>query len=216
MVSRDERGRLLPGSVPGWGMSWWMVDVAHTTPDRFAALDPNARIALVCEFWRAVAQGWEPAVAREDWVGPHDPFEPSPTAPASTPDQATSALLDRLPGALDRTREGMGQAARGEGVELEHLDAAKRPATAREPRPGAPPEPWLAAIRHAIEHGLANPDRPDREIREVLALALTPAGADRWFGLPNYHLGGRTPADVLAGDARAVLRAACDLAFGDG
>ena len=213
-MSHDGNDRLLPGSVPGWGMSWWMVDVEQTTPDRFAALDSNARLMLVSKFWRAVAQGWQPAVAREDWVGPHHPFDSPPTA-ADTPERATSARRDHMPGALDPRREGMRQVARDEGIQLARVDQPNGPNAVRMPRDTSP-DVWLAAIRHAIERGPADADQSDAEVRQVLALTLTPAGVDRWFELPNSCLDGRRPLDELADDPRAVLRAACDLAFGGG
>ena len=78
-----------------------------------------------------------------------------------------------------------------------------------------PPDPWLARMGRAFEHGPADPARPDREIREVLALGLTGTGVERWFELPNYLLGGRRPNDMLGDDPRAVLRAAWHLTFGD-
>jgi hypothetical protein len=141
------------------------------------------------------------AIARRD--GTRAGGEPDPDAAASA--------LDAIPGEPDRPAERTEQVERREAVPLDPLDDAD----ATDPR-RAGSDPWLAAIRHALAHGPADPGRPDREAREVLALTLTPAGVDRLFALPSHHLDGRTPSDVLADDPRAVLRAACDLAFGDG
>ena len=65
----------MPGSVPGWGMSWWFYEQGVSAAD-FAAMDPDARIALVLRYWKAEARGWAPGIPRAEWVGPHHPAEP--------------------------------------------------------------------------------------------------------------------------------------------
>lgn len=67
---RHERGRLLPGSQPGWGASWWFAEQGHAD---IAAMTPERRVELLCSYFEAVAAGWKPPVPREQWVGPHDP-----------------------------------------------------------------------------------------------------------------------------------------------
>ena len=73
VAARDERGRLRPGSVPGWGMSWYWTE-QNLHPQRAHELSPERRMRLICAFWRAVAEGWQPDVPEDEWVGPHDPF----------------------------------------------------------------------------------------------------------------------------------------------
>ena len=70
----DEHHWLRPGLVPGWGMSWWFAEQDITRQDR-KAMSGEKCLALVCRYWRAVADGWWPDVPRSAWVGPHHPFE---------------------------------------------------------------------------------------------------------------------------------------------
>lgn len=67
---RDELGRFSPGSVPGWGMSWWFAEQDLDA----TAMRADARLAAVVRYWAAAADGWRPQVSREEWVGPYDPF----------------------------------------------------------------------------------------------------------------------------------------------
>ena len=67
---RDDLGRFQPGSVPGWAYSWWVWSEGLDA----RAMTPDARLAAVVRYWHAVADGWQPPVPREQWVGPHDPF----------------------------------------------------------------------------------------------------------------------------------------------
>ena len=79
----DEHGRLLPGSVPGWGMSWWFWEQRLVA----AEMEPGERLRAVVDYWAAVNTGWDPPVPREGWVGPHHPCdsqEPDPRAAIPT------------------------------------------------------------------------------------------------------------------------------------
>ena len=67
---RDELGRFSPGSVPGWGMSWWFAEQILDP----SAMTPDEMLAAVVRYWAAVGDGWRPPVPRELWVGPHHPF----------------------------------------------------------------------------------------------------------------------------------------------
>jgi hypothetical protein len=67
---RDELGRFSPGSVAGWGMSWWFAEEGLDA----SAMTADARLAAVVGYWHAVADGWQPPVPRKKWAGPHDPF----------------------------------------------------------------------------------------------------------------------------------------------
>lgn len=71
---RDEHGRILPGLVPGWGMSWWWHEQG-LDPHAARAMTMKERMAMVGQYWDAVAAGWRPPVRREQWVGPHHPFD---------------------------------------------------------------------------------------------------------------------------------------------
>jgi hypothetical protein len=82
----DERGRLLPGSVPGWGASYWFHENGLIARD----MTPSERLGAMCRYFRAVDAGWEPPVPREEWVGPHHPSDPEPT-----PQRDASPLEDR-------------------------------------------------------------------------------------------------------------------------
>jgi hypothetical protein len=56
-------------------MSWSWHEHGITREDTIA-MTPSQRLeAVVHYYWRAVADGWQPPVARADWVGPHDPFQ---------------------------------------------------------------------------------------------------------------------------------------------
>jgi hypothetical protein len=72
---RDEHGRLLAGSVPGWGMSWWWHEQGLDPADA-SELTPKQMMAQVLRYWNAVNDAWWPAVPRGERVGPHNPFDP--------------------------------------------------------------------------------------------------------------------------------------------
>jgi hypothetical protein len=71
---RDEEGRLLPGSCPGWGISWWLWEVGLLAGWR--ELPTSERFEVMSRYWRTVHEGWEPPVPREQWVGPWHPWHP--------------------------------------------------------------------------------------------------------------------------------------------
>ena len=73
---QDAEGRYLPGSVPGWGMSWWIHEQGITKRIFQEELTMAQRIQVIARFWKAVNEGWWPPVPREQWVGPYEPFEP--------------------------------------------------------------------------------------------------------------------------------------------
>jgi hypothetical protein len=77
---RDEYGRIPAGLVPGWGMSHWWAEQGWTPADT-AAMTMSERLEAICDYWRAVAAGWQPALPREEWVGPHHPWDPADRAP---------------------------------------------------------------------------------------------------------------------------------------
>lgn len=72
----DEHGRILPGVMPGWGMSWWWHEQG-LDPREARSLTVNGRFELMDRYWKAAGQGWEPFVPRDEWVGPYHPWEPS-------------------------------------------------------------------------------------------------------------------------------------------
>jgi hypothetical protein len=74
---RDEHGRLLPGSVRGWGASWWAAEQGLSLAD-VEAMSPAERVRLLDQYFEAESAGWEPSVRREDWVGGHHWSEPAP------------------------------------------------------------------------------------------------------------------------------------------
>ena len=74
---RDELGRVLPGSARGWGVSWWLHEQG-VTQDAVQAMTPGERLALLFAYFEASNAGWEPAVARDDWAGPHHFDDPAP------------------------------------------------------------------------------------------------------------------------------------------
>ena len=71
---RDKHHRLLPGVVPGWGMSWWWHEQGITHADTVAMTSEQC-LNTMLRYWRAVAAGWWPDVPRSAWVGPHHPFK---------------------------------------------------------------------------------------------------------------------------------------------
>jgi hypothetical protein len=75
-AARDEHGRLLPGSVPGWGISWWWREQG-LDPRNASELTPEETMQTVYHYWDAVNDGWRPEVPEHEWVGPHDPFAPT-------------------------------------------------------------------------------------------------------------------------------------------
>jgi hypothetical protein len=68
--SIDEHGRMRPGTVPGWGASWWMHE-QRVTREAFASATPERRLRLLFDYFAAVDEGWEPPVPRAQWAGPH-------------------------------------------------------------------------------------------------------------------------------------------------
>jgi hypothetical protein len=73
-IKHDAEGRLPAGSLPGWGLSWWLHEQGLLAGcDR---LSMSERLDRVNDYWRAVADGWWPPVAPEDWVGPCHPWAP--------------------------------------------------------------------------------------------------------------------------------------------
>jgi hypothetical protein len=70
----DDRQRLRPGVVPGWGMSWWFAELGVTRADR-KAMPQDQWLTLLGHYWRAVREGWRPDVPRSEWVGPYHPFK---------------------------------------------------------------------------------------------------------------------------------------------
>jgi hypothetical protein len=72
-AARDEHGRLLPGSLPGWGMSWWWHEQGLDPVDT-AGLTPEENVRTVLRYWDAVNDGWWPAAPQNEWIGPHHPF----------------------------------------------------------------------------------------------------------------------------------------------
>ena len=73
----DELGRVLPGSARGWGVSWWLHEQG-VTQEAIQAMSPEERLALQFAYFEASNDGWEPAVARDDRVGPHHFDDPAP------------------------------------------------------------------------------------------------------------------------------------------
>jgi hypothetical protein len=67
-------GRLAPGSLPGWGMSWWLHEQGLLAG--WHELSMSTRLERMNDYWRAVREGWWPSVSREDWIGPYHPCEP--------------------------------------------------------------------------------------------------------------------------------------------
>jgi hypothetical protein len=74
--ARDVHGRLLPGSVPGWGMSWWWHEQGLDPADT-SALSREEIMRHVFRYWDAVNAGWSPTIAQEHWVGTHHPWKSS-------------------------------------------------------------------------------------------------------------------------------------------
>jgi hypothetical protein len=74
----DEHGRIRPGLLRGWGMSWWWHEQGFD-PREARSLTIDERFELMNRYWKAVGQGWEPPVPREQWVGPHHPWEAGDT-----------------------------------------------------------------------------------------------------------------------------------------
>lgn len=70
---RDEHGRMTPGVLPGWGMSWWWHEQA-LTPAHIAAMTPEQRVGWLVRYWRAVARGWLPPMPPTRW-SPYHPFD---------------------------------------------------------------------------------------------------------------------------------------------
>ena len=93
-------GRVLPGSARGWGVSWWLHEKG-VTQDAIQAMSPEERLALLFAYFEASNAGWEPAVARDDWVGPHHFDDP---APALRPSSRLTGLKPN--GAEDHERFG--------------------------------------------------------------------------------------------------------------
>ena len=72
----DELGRIPAGSVPGWGLSWWLAEQGISNETWVLGYTPEQRFSAWSRCCRDVAEGWWPAVPRDDWVGAHDPFAP--------------------------------------------------------------------------------------------------------------------------------------------
>jgi hypothetical protein len=70
----DAHGRLAPGSLPGWGMSWWLHEQGLLAG--WQHLSMSARLEHMSDYWRAVSDGWWPSVPRDEWVGSCHPWEP--------------------------------------------------------------------------------------------------------------------------------------------
>jgi hypothetical protein len=73
-AQHDAEGRLLAGSLPGWGLSWWLDEQGLLTD--WEQLSMSARLERMNDYWRAVSEGWWPSVPRAEWVGSCHPWEP--------------------------------------------------------------------------------------------------------------------------------------------
>jgi hypothetical protein len=71
---KDEHGRILPGSVQGWGASWWFYEQG-IGPEELSRMPDSGPVQMLCRYFEAVRSGWEPPVPREQWVGPHHPWK---------------------------------------------------------------------------------------------------------------------------------------------
>jgi hypothetical protein len=66
--------RAFPAVLPGWGVSWWIAEQG-VNRRAFHAITADERQALIVEYWRAFAAGWQPSVPRDRWIGSHHPFD---------------------------------------------------------------------------------------------------------------------------------------------
>jgi len=62
-----------PGSIPGWGMSWWYAEQGLL--DGVGDASPAERLRWLFDYFDAVGDGWEPSVGRERWA-PYHPWDP--------------------------------------------------------------------------------------------------------------------------------------------
>lgn len=66
----DEFGRFYPGSVEGWGASWWF----HEQGLVAAEMNASERLQALMRYFNAVDHGsWDPP-PREQWLGPYPPY----------------------------------------------------------------------------------------------------------------------------------------------
>lgn len=70
----SDDGRVLPGTEPGWGISWWLAEQGIHSVRDVAAMTPEQRLRLLCDFYEAEAAGWAPPVADEDLLPPRHHF----------------------------------------------------------------------------------------------------------------------------------------------
>ena len=75
-VEHDAEGRLPAGSLPGWGLSWWLYEQGLLAT--WERLSMSARLEQMNDYWRAVSEGWWPSPPRNEWVGSYHPWEPAP------------------------------------------------------------------------------------------------------------------------------------------
>lgn len=73
-VEHDAEGRLPAGSLPGWGLSWWLHEQGLLAS--WEQLSMSARLDRMNDCWRAVSEGWWPSLPRNAWVGSYHPWEP--------------------------------------------------------------------------------------------------------------------------------------------
>lgn len=74
VIDYDVAGRLAPGSVRGWGLSWWLHEQGLLAG--WEQVSMSTRLDCMNDYWRAVSEGWWPSVPRDEWVGPCHPWEP--------------------------------------------------------------------------------------------------------------------------------------------
>jgi hypothetical protein len=75
----DAEDRLKPGCVPGWGYSWWLWQQGISRNHYRDHLTIEERVETIARYWRAVSDGWQPLVPRDQWLAPgYGPFDHGP------------------------------------------------------------------------------------------------------------------------------------------